>query len=173
MQALASSSDGPDDTYDRHAHPESLLLMALYISASRRRRRIIIAAALALVLGLTVGFLLGRAMVTTPREQADSVAATGRDLATRVDALTIEYEQAVDGTGDSVAKGVTEPLVGIENDLQAVLAKAPWLGAEARTALVAKVRGLRSDAASGMSAARFASSTADVSKLIRSTLGVR
>ena len=147
--------------------------MALYISAGRRRRRVIITAALALVLGLTVGFLLGRGMVTTPREQADSVAATGRDLATRVDALTIEYEQAIAGSGDSVAKGVTEPLVGIERDLRAVLAKAPWLGTAARTSLLAKLRGLRTDATSGMSAAKFASSTADVSKLIRSTLGVR
>ena len=147
--------------------------MALYVSAGRRRRRVIITAALALVLGLTVGLLLGRAMVTTPREQADSVASTGRDLATRVDALTIEYEQAVARSGDSVAKGVTEPLVGIDRDLRAVLAKAPWLGAKARTVLLAKLRKLRADAISGMSAARFASSSADVSKLIRSTLGVR
>lgn len=147
--------------------------MALYISAGRRRRRVIITAALALVLGLAVGLLLGRAMVTSPREQADSVAATGRDLATRVDALTIEYEQVIAGRGDSVAKGVTEPLVGIERDLRAVLAKAPWLGAEARTVLLAKLGELRAEAASGMSAARFASSTADVSNLIRSTLGRR
>ena len=147
--------------------------MALYISAGRRRRRIIITAAVALAVGLTVGFIVGRAMVTTPREQADSVATTGRDLATRVDALTIEYEQAVDGSGDSVAKGVTEPLVGIDRDLRAVLAKAPWLGAEARTVLLATLAKLRADATSGMPAARFASSSADVSKLIRSTLGVR
>ena len=147
--------------------------MALYISAGRRRRRIIISAAVALVLGLAVGLLVGRAMVTTPREQADSVVATGRDLATRVDALTIEYEQVIAGRGDSVAKGVTEPLVGIERDLRAVLAKAPWLGAEARTVLLAKLGELRAEAASGMSAARFASSTADVSNLIRSTLGRR
>ena len=147
--------------------------MALYISAGRRRRRIIITAAVALAVGLTVGFILGRGMVTTPREQADFVAATGRDLATRVDALTIEYEQAVARSGDSVAKGVTEPLVGIDRDLRAVLAKAPWLGAEARTMLLAKLGELRVDATSGMSAVRFASSTAGVSKLIRSTLGVR
>ena len=63
MRMRASSSDGLDDADEPHEHLRGLPLMALYISAGRRRRRIIISAAVALVLGLTVGFMVGRAMV--------------------------------------------------------------------------------------------------------------
>ena len=145
--------------------------MALYISAGRRRRRALATAAAALVLGLLVGLFVGRAMVTTPAEQARAVAANARDLATRVDALTIEYEQAVGGTGDSVAKGVVEPLAGIEKDLRAALARAPWIGARARTALLGAIDGLRRDATSGMSPTSFDAATATVSATLRTTLG--
>jgi hydrogenase/urease accessory protein HupE len=144
--------------------------MALYISAARRRRRIVVTAALTLVLGLVAGVVFGRQMVESPAERARAVAAAGRDLATRVDALTIEYEQAVGGGGDSVAKGVSEPLAGIDHDLRSVLSSAPWIGAKARAGLLAKVEELRRDATSGMSAPGFESATAEASGLIRSAL---
>ena len=147
--------------------------MALYISAGRRRRRVIVAAALTLVAGLAVGLLIGRMSVTTPSEQARAVADSGRDLATRLDALTIEFEQAVDGTGDSVAKGVTEPLIGIERDLRSTLAKAPWLVVATKHDLIAMVAGLRAEATSGMSPVGFESATATVSAALRTALGVR
>ena len=145
--------------------------MALYISAGRRRRRLVGTAAVTAILGLFVGLLVGRSTVTTPGERARSVAASGRDLATRIDALTIEYEQAISGTGDSVSKGVSVPLVGIKKDLRAVLDGAPWIGTATRASLIAKVDELRTDATSGMSPNSFDVATADTSKLIRSTLG--
>ena len=147
--------------------------MALYISAGRRRRRVIVAAALALVVGMAAGLLIGRLSVTTPSEQARAVADRGRDLATRIDALTIEFEQAVNGTGDSVAKGVTEPLIGIERDLRSTLAKAPWLVPATKSDLIAMVAELRTEDTSGMSPVGFESATAAVSKALRSALGVR
>ena len=147
--------------------------MALYISVGRRRRRVIVAAALALVVGLSVGLLIGRRSVTTPSEQVRAVADRGRDLATRVDALTIEFEQAVDGTGDSIAKGVIEPLVGIDRDLRSTLAGAPWLVPATRRDLRAMIAELGTDATSGMAPAEFESATAAVSKAMRRALGVR
>ena len=147
--------------------------MALYISAGRRRRRVIVAAALALVAGLSVGLLIGRTSVTTPSEQARAVADRGRDLATRIDALTIEFEQAVDGTGDSIAKGVIEPLVGIDRDLRSTLARAPWLVPATLRDLEVMIAELRTDATSGMAPAEFESATAAVSKAVRRALGVR
>lgn len=147
--------------------------MALYISAGRRRRRVIVAAALALVVGMAAGLLIGRLSVTTPSEQARAVADRGRDLATRIDALTIEFEQAVNGTGDSVAKGVTEPLIGIDRDLRSTLAKAPWLVPATKSDLIAMVAELRTEDTSGMSPVGFESATGAVSKALRSALGVR
>ena len=147
--------------------------MALYISVGRRRRRVIVAAALALVVGLSVGLLVGRRSVTTPSEQSRAVAVRGRDLATRIDALTIEFEQAVNGTGDSVAKGVIEPLVGIDRDLRSTLASAPWLVPATTRDLRAMIAELRTDATSGMAPAEFESATAAVSKAVRRALGVR
>ena len=100
--------------------------MAIYTSPARRRACPDRGGRLPR-LGVVGGLLIGRATVTTTAERIDHVRAAGEDLATRVEALTIEYEQAVAGQGDTITGGVLDALAGIRHDTTAVADDAPWL----------------------------------------------
>ncbi len=102
--------------------------MALYIPISRRRRNAALIAIATLVGGLIVGFVVGRSSATTAEERATEVRARADTLGTRLEALTIEYEQALTGTGDTVKGGVLDALDLIDGDLNALIAETPWLG---------------------------------------------
>ncbi|HEY4330998.1 MAG TPA: hypothetical protein VGM78_00445, partial [Ilumatobacteraceae bacterium] len=84
--------------------------MALYVPLSRRRRNAALVAALTLVLGLAVGFIVGRSSATTAGEAASDVRTKGDTLATRLEALTIEYDQAIAGGSDSLTGSVIDAL---------------------------------------------------------------
>src|SRR6478672_1258876 len=84
--------------------------MALYIPVSRRRRNAALVALATLLLGLVVGLLVGRSTAVTAAEAAREVRTQGDTLGTRLEALTIEYDQAVAGTGDTVQAGVLDAL---------------------------------------------------------------
>ena len=147
--------------------------MAVFISAGERRRRFVLGCLASAVVALVVGLFAGRASVPTVRERAASVALTGSNLATRVDALTIEYEQVISGGGDTVSKGVDEPLTGIETELAGALRSAPWITASGAAEVRAATAKVRSAAAAKVSAEEFAAATSAASTLIRSRLGVR
>lgn len=102
--------------------------MALYIPVSRRRRNAAVLAIAALVFGLVAGFVAGRSSADTAEERATAVRARADTLGTRLEALTIEYEQAVAGTGDSVQGGVLDALDLIDEDIDQLIGDAPWLG---------------------------------------------
>ena len=147
--------------------------MAVFISAGERRRRFVVGCVLSALVALVVGLFAGRASVPTVRERAASVAMAGSNLATRVDALTIEYEQAISGGGDTVTKGVDEPLTGIETELTRALKSAPWITSTRVAELRAATAKVRAAATAKVSAEEFASATSAASTLIRSSLGVR
>jgi len=64
----------------------------------------------------------------TPSERASEVRTEGDTLGTRLEALTIEYEQAVGGTGDTIQGGVLDALDIFDSDLDQSIDEAPWLG---------------------------------------------
>ena len=76
--------------------------MVDYIPLSRRRRNATLVALATLVVGLVVGIVVGRSAAVTASEAASSVRSKGDTLGTRIEALTIEYDQAIAGTGDTV-----------------------------------------------------------------------
>lgn len=102
--------------------------MALYIPLSRRRRNAAFMAVATLLAGLVVGLLVGRSTAVTAAEAARDVRAQGDTLGTRLEALTIEYDQAVAGTGDTVQGGVIDALDRVVVDMDGLIADAPWLG---------------------------------------------
>ena len=102
--------------------------MALYISVSRRRRNAVLLAIATLVGGIVVGFVVGRSSATTAGERTTEVRARADTLGSRLEALTIEYEQALTGTGDTVKGGVLDALDLIDADLNRLIADTPWLG---------------------------------------------
>src|SRR5262245_54788198 len=99
--------------------------MALYVPQSRRRRTAAILAAATLLVGLVVGYVVGRSSATTATEASTAVHAEADTLGTRIEALTIEYEQAVSGTGDTIQGGVLDALDGIDSDLDSLIEEAP------------------------------------------------
>ena len=153
--------------------------MAQFVSAGTRRRRLVLSCVATGVAALIVGALVGRASVATVGERARSIATTGGDLATRLDALTIEYEQAVaDGSGsgspgESVAKGVVEPLREIDAELRSSIAAAPWVTPRRRTRVLRAVTAVRRAATSAVTPTAFAATTSAASAAVRDTLGVR
>lgn len=141
--------------------------MATYVSKRQRLQKLIAAVAVAALLTSVAGFVVGRASVPTVSEQVSQAQSSGEDLATRVSALTIEYEQAMAGTGDSVAAGVTEPLDGIGSDLESLLAKAKWVGPTKADRVRRLVKAVGSGAASKVDLATFEQLTASASDALR------
>jgi hypothetical protein len=146
--------------------------MALYVPPARRRRRLVLVASACLLVGIGGGYLVGQASVTTTSEQVARVQADGDQIATRIEALTIEYEQAVNGTGDTIQGGVLQPLQGIEREVQRVLAAAIWLGPTARDTVNRAIGDVRAAAGQKALPDDFADRTAAAAAAIRTTLGV-
>ncbi len=118
--------------------------MTLYVSAATRRRRAILAVVLAALLGLVVGVLATRWTTPSISERVATVRTDVSDYATRISALTIEYEQGYAGGGlDSIKAGVLDPLVTIASDVRSAVADAPWLTSTEGAKAVAAVETVR------------------------------
>lgn len=146
--------------------------MALYVPLSRRRRNAALVSVATLLVGLVIGFVVGRSTGVTASERAAEVRTEGDTLGTRLEALTIEYEQAVNGTGDTIQGGVIDALDLIDADLDQLINTTPWLGK-------AQARELRTATANVANAARaeiapdeFARITTASAAVVRDTLGI-
>jgi len=145
--------------------------VALYIPASRRRRNAVLLAIATLVIGLVAGFLAGRSSAVTAGERSAEVRARGDTLGTRVEALTIEYEQAVSGTGDTVQAGVLDALDSIDQDLDRLIGDAPWLGTAQIDNLHQATSAVRTAAEQTVSVDQFTTIVDTSSATIRQTFG--
>ena len=129
--------------------------MVDYIPLSKRRRNAALVALATLVVGLIVGVVVGRTAAVTATEAAHDVRAKGDTLGTRVEALTIEYEQALAGTGDTVQGGVLDALDRVEADMDKLIADSPWLGVAQQRALHDAIAALRTAADSRVDPEEF------------------
>lgn len=145
--------------------------MVDYIPLSRRRRNAILVALATLLGGLVLGGVVGRSTAITASEAASSVRAKGDTLGTRVEALTIEYDQAVGGTGDTVDAGVLKALDLVEADIDKLIADSPWLGTAQTNALHEATNAVRTAATNRVDPAQFAEITDSTASLIRDTFG--
>jgi hypothetical protein len=145
--------------------------MVRYIPPARRRRRIAAAALASLVVGMVAGVLIGRATTTTAGEQISAVRDEAAAIATRVQALTIEYDQAIAAQGDTIQAGVLDPLAGIIADAQRTMVKAAWLGTDDRAAVEAALDAVRRGAVDQVDSARFATLTSAAATVIGRQLG--
>ncbi|MDT4917638.1 MAG: hypothetical protein QOH89_2338 [Pseudonocardiales bacterium] len=140
--------------------------MALYIPESRRRRRLIVVAAIAVVVGLAVGVLIGRATVPTVSDRIATVRTEARDISggLRVLVLHIQAHTANDTAGE--AKTV---VAKVRSQLLAEFDKAPWLGDAQKRALLTELASLtdRTDPTS----AAFGSAAESLARHIDVTFG--
>jgi hypothetical protein len=146
--------------------------MVDYIPLSRRRRNAALVALATLVVGLIVGVVVGRSTAITASEAAHDVRTKGDTLGTRVEALTIEYDQAIAGTGDTVEAGVLDALDLIEADVDKLVAEAPWLGPAQITQLHDATAAVRTAAENRVDTTEFADIATRSAALIRDTFGV-
>ncbi len=145
--------------------------MVDYIPLSRRRRNAILVALATLVVGLVVGVVVGRSTAITASEAAQEVRARGDTLGTRVEALTIEYDQAIAGTGDSVQAGVLDALDLVESDTNKLIADSPWLGQSQQQGLQDAISAVRTAAENKIDPNDFADIATNSAALIRATFG--
>ena len=119
--------------------------MALYVSAARRRRRTIVVGAVALVVGLFVGWLMGRATGSSADDEVKARQNDAEQLVARLDGLDLEYQQtAAGGAGGSDAvKGSLDAAAAIAVDTDALMARMPWVAQAERSATVQVVDGVR------------------------------
>jgi hypothetical protein len=104
--------------------------MALYVPASRRRRRIVVAALLALVVGIVIGGLLGRASAPSMGDRIREVQGDARQTAAGLRVVVLHDEAGAAGSG-----GVDLVLKRTRDELTEEFRRAPWLGGTQRTAL--------------------------------------
>jgi hypothetical protein len=128
-------------------------------------------ALVALAVGVAAGLLIGRSTVTTAQERAQQVRREAVDLATRVQALTIEYDQAIAAQGDTMEAGVVDPMQGIIADADRTMDRAVWLGAEDRTTVDDALQAVRQAAIDRVPADQFATATATAAGVLTQTLG--
>jgi len=145
--------------------------MVVYIPLSRRRRNATLVALATLVVGLVVGVVVGRSAAVTASEAAKQVRARGDTLGTRIEALTIEYDQAIAGTGDTVQRGVLDALDIVEADMNKLIADSPWLGVAQKQNLHDAITDVRNAATSRVDTGTFSDVSAKTAALIRETFG--
>ena len=145
--------------------------MVDYVPLSRRRRNATIVALATLLVGLIVGVVVGRSTAITASEAAQDVRAKGDTLGTRIEALTIEYDQAIAGTGDTVQAGVLDALDRVVADIDKLIAVSPWLGIAQIQALHDSTDTVRTAAEDTIDPAGFADIATKTAHLLRDTFG--
>lgn len=108
--------------------------MALYVPAGARRRRLILTVVAGLVVGLALGFVLGRSTAQGLGDRVDAVKAQAADAATALERIPIEYEQAVAGEGGESTDTIRGAIERAGDQLDDAYAEAIWFGSDARDA---------------------------------------
>ena len=145
--------------------------MVDYIPLSRRRRNATLVALATLLVGLVVGIVVGRSAAVTASEAAKQVRTRGDTLGTRIEALTIEYDQAIAGTGDTVQRSVVDALELVEADMNRLISDSPWLGVSQKQKLHDSITSVRAAATGRVDTDAFADIAAKTAALIRETFG--
>jgi len=109
--------------------------MALYIPPARRRRRLIAAAALALVVGLAAGVLIGRASAPSVADRVRAVQADARAAAAGLRVLALHDQAGAVANSQPGDGGADLVLARTRTALETASAEAPWLGTARRTKL--------------------------------------
>jgi hypothetical protein len=145
--------------------------VAIYVPPSTRRRRLVVMAAGTLVVGLAIGFGVGRATSSGVDDAVANVRSQAADAATALQRLPIEYEQAVADQGGESPQTITGAIENARAQLDAAFDDATWFGPAARQptdeALDALVRAVRERA----SPAEFEADIDRAVAVIRSTFG--
>ncbi|HUR75056.1 MAG TPA: hypothetical protein VMZ00_12330 [Sporichthya sp.] len=113
--------------------------MALYIPQARRRRRTLLIGAVAAVLGLIVGGLIGRVSAPTVDDRVADVRQSAKNTAAGLRVVSLHVEDTSVGAG-----GTDLVLQRTAEELEANFDEAPWLSPGQEQILRDTLAGLRS-----------------------------
>jgi hypothetical protein len=146
--------------------------MAIYVPPSTKRRRLVLLAAASLVVGLLVGFGLGRATSSGLDDALEAVRGDAQDAAVGLQRLPIEYEQAAAGEGGESTRTITEAIARARADLDDAWEGAEWAGPDARKPVDAAIDELDAEVASGASPADFETAVEQAVDAIEAAFGI-
>jgi hypothetical protein len=129
--------------------------MAIYVPPTTRRRRLVLLVGAGLVVGLLVGFGLGRATSSGVDDAVSGVRDRATEAGTTLERLPIEYEQAVADSGGESTRTITEAIDRARAQLDRAWRDASWFGPEVRKPVDAALDELDAAAAQRVPAARF------------------
>ena len=147
--------------------------MALYVSSARRLQRTVAVAVVAALAAFLVGWLYGRQQVPSVDNRVAESHTAAADIATGIDRLDIEYQQVLDGAdGETVERGVLQPLDELRADLQQAMDRAPWITGTQRSAALDAVLAVAESARAGQTIEQFRATADHASATVRTTFGV-
>lgn len=148
--------------------------MALYVSAARRRRRTLVVGAIALVVGLLLGWLIGRTTGSTVDDEVKARQNDAEQLVARLDGLDLEYQQTAAGGASSsdARKGSLDAASAIAADTDALMARMPWVARAERTATVQVVDGVRRAVEAGAPPDEVTAAVAQADQAVRAAAGL-
>jgi formiminotetrahydrofolate cyclodeaminase len=106
--------------------------MAIYVPASRRRRTTIAVAVVAVLAGIVLGFVAGRATSSSLGDQVGAVQDRARTATSQLRVVSLHQDEATGG-GNALA------LQRARTELADALDDAPWVSATTRKALLAEL----------------------------------
>jgi hypothetical protein len=119
--------------------------MALYVPAARRRRRIVGFTVAALVLGLLIGALLGRATAPTVDDRLASVRKNAQQTAAGLRVIAI-HDESNTASNQSANSGADLVLKETRSELENEFDDAPWITPAQREALLKSLDKLEAQA---------------------------
>ena len=140
--------------------------MALYIPLARRRRNAVAVAFAALIVGLLVGWLVGRNGAPSVGAKVKAARTALGDTATRLDNLPNEYAKAFAGQ-QSIKAGVLDALDAARTETQHRLDAAPWVAQKQRDATLDQFAKARDAAAAKVAPPVFAADIAALGATLR------
>ena len=147
--------------------------MARYIPISRRRRNAALVAGAALLVGIVLGWLVGKQSAPSVSSAVHDAQQQAADIAVQLQRLPIEYQQAIDGGGeDSIQAGVVAPLDDIQASATNAFDDAPWIASVKRANAQDAIAQVRQDALDKVSADEFETAVNDAADAIRSAFGL-
>lgn len=146
--------------------------MALYVPAGARRRRLILTVVAGLVVGLALGFVLGRSTAQGLGDRVDAVQAQAADAATALERIPIEYEQAVADAGGESTDTIRSAIKSAQVQLDEAYAEAIWFGSDARDTTDAAFAELQQAVDDGVPPDEFATLVDDAVAEIQQTFAL-
>ena len=145
--------------------------MAMYIPPGRRRRRILLAVGAALVVGIALGVVAGRATAPTIEDRVRDARDAAAAAIAQIQALPIEYEQELSGAETFADGGASDAIARARAELDDAIADAPWITPEQIDTVHEALDDLEDAARAKVAAGDFETRVADATETLATVFG--